>query len=265
MIINETNMVKIAINKSILKEYRNSTNERVVYLDNNSEFQIQLYNPTDDILGAKIEINGKSSEGLILVRPGERIWLERPIGVQRKFVFETYMVDKSSTTRSAIKNNGLVSVKFYREDTGHTDFYCGDCNINTTRSVWLTSPMNISYKTLCSCDLGIGASTTATSTYYADSFKTAAANTINNSAANSAANTVETGRITYGKKSNQKFNEVDYHFSTWSSYQENIKLLPISDKPYTNSDLQKKYCTECGRKLNNKFKYCPHCGTKCQF
>ena len=43
---------------------------------------------------------------------------------------------------------------------------------------------------------------------------------------------------------------------------EEIKILPMSEKPYTASDLQKIYCCECGRKLNTKYKFCPYCGTK---
>ena len=48
-----------------------------------------------------------------------------------------------------------------------------------------------------------------------------------------------------------------YPFST-----EKIQILPSSQKPVTASDLQKVYCSNCGRKLNTKYKYCPYCGAK---
>ena len=45
MIINEKKMAQLAINKSLLKEYSTNEDSRVVYMDNNDEFQIQLFNP----------------------------------------------------------------------------------------------------------------------------------------------------------------------------------------------------------------------------
>ena len=48
-------LAKIAINKSLCKEYKNQeTNDRVVYLNNNQEFQIQLFNPYTYTIGATI-------------------------------------------------------------------------------------------------------------------------------------------------------------------------------------------------------------------
>ena len=32
---------------------------------------------------------------------------------------------------------------------------------------------------------------------------------------------------------------------------------------YYPSDIKKIYCTNCGRKINTKYKFCPYCGTKC--
>ena len=49
----------------------------------------------------------------------------------------------------------------------------------------------------------------------------------------------------------------NYPFST-----ETIHILPMSQKPITSSDLQKLYCPNCGRKLNQKYKFCPYCGAK---
>ena len=40
-------LAKIAINKSLLKEYSNSSDERIVYMNDGTEFQIQLFNPYD--------------------------------------------------------------------------------------------------------------------------------------------------------------------------------------------------------------------------
>ena len=45
MIIYGKKMAQLAINKSLLKEYSTNEDSRVVYMHNNEEFQIQLFNP----------------------------------------------------------------------------------------------------------------------------------------------------------------------------------------------------------------------------
>ena len=79
----------------------------------------------------------------------------------------------------------------------------------------------------------------------------------------SLSNTIETGRISEGGYSSQKFNNVNIDFEYYPFKTEVIKILPVSRKPYNSSDLNKIYCTECGRKLNPKYKFCPYCGTRC--
>lgn len=115
---NQKQMVKIAINKSILKEYKNgnSLDERIVYLDNGSEFQIQIFNPHDFVVGARIYINGVSMSYMLVLRPGERIWLERYLDKSVKFRFETYEVDADEETQKAIQKNGEIKVTFYKEE-----------------------------------------------------------------------------------------------------------------------------------------------------
>ena len=72
----------------------------------------------------------------------------------------------------------------------------------------------------------------------------------------------ETGRIEAGSTSNQEFDNVNIDFEYFPFVTEKIKLLPISQKPYTSNDLHKIYCTECGRKLKTNYKFCPYCGSK---
>lgn len=74
--------------------------------------------------------------------------------------------------------------------------------------------------------------------------------------------TIETGRIEEGSYSDQEFTYVNKSFGYFSFVSEQIKLLPMSQKPFSVNDLQKIYCSECGRKLNTKYKFCPYCGTK---
>ena len=73
---------------------------------------------------------------------------------------------------------------------------------------------------------------------------------------------IETGRIERGSHSNQSFDYVNIDFEYWSFKTETIHILPKSQKQYSSSDLEKKYCPECGRKIKDKFKFCPFCGNK---
>lgn len=108
--------VNIAVLKNRQREFT-SDNQRVVYLQNGNEFQLEFFNPTQKNLLAKIKINGNyiSNTGLI-VRPGERVWLDRYLDVAKKFKFDTYMVENgNSEVEAAIAKNGLVEVEFYDE------------------------------------------------------------------------------------------------------------------------------------------------------
>ena len=107
MITVTNSLAKIAVNKSLLKEYSNSEYARVVYMKNNSEFQIQIFNPYDYTIGADISINGKQMSNRIIIKPGQRIWLERYIDEPRKFLFSTYEVENTGEVRHAIRNNGF--------------------------------------------------------------------------------------------------------------------------------------------------------------
>ena len=74
--MNIEKMVRIAKNKSLLKEYKTPNNPRTVYLSDGEEFQIQLYNPYDYTISAKITLNGTEMPNVLVLRPAERVWPE---------------------------------------------------------------------------------------------------------------------------------------------------------------------------------------------
>src|ERR1017187_6553758 len=87
-----------------------------VYLKDKQEFQIELFNPSNLTKAAEIHINGKLiSSAKIVIKPGQRIYLERFIDEPKKFLFETYEVDNEGIARAAILHNGDIEVKFYDE------------------------------------------------------------------------------------------------------------------------------------------------------
>ena len=113
---NDSYLSKLAVNKSILKEYSTSECTRTVYLNDGDEFQIQLFNPETTEIGAEIFIDGEPLSNLIILNPGERMWLERYTDKAKKFKFKVYTVDgDSKEVEKAIAKNGEIEIKFYRK------------------------------------------------------------------------------------------------------------------------------------------------------
>jgi len=304
---NEQQLAKIAINKSLLKEYRDDENPRIVYMNNGDEFQIQLFNPYTDRIAASISIDGVDMGGQIVIRPGERIWLERHIDKARKLKFSTYEVEEGNAeVDNAIRRNGEVIVRFYhirhkaktpRYEYDHPwitsiggtipsfefpqttlDGYGYTTCLNTTPKQTVlsnsVSSLGINDTCLTAC---ANTAKSVTNSILGDSDNSIKVNatlccadtlSLENRNADvtcrgfSAPVTKETGRVESGSYSSQSFRNVDYDFASYAFNIETIMILPMSRKMYSSSDLQKVYCTNCGRKLNPKYKYCPHCGTR---
>lgn len=250
---NNGTLVKIAVNKSLLKEFLVNS-QRTVYMDNGSEFQIQIFNPYTYSIAASISINGIEMSNQLVIKPGQRIWLERYLNEARKFLFETYEVNgESKQVENAIKNNGVIEVKFYKEKEQNNIYIT---SASTPSTSWTYFNNCLDY-TSYSDELN--------PTYTADNFSASASSTelYYSAGAMAKSKSIETGRIEKGSHSDQKFQTVYNDFEYWSFTTETIHILPQSTKPVYANDLKKIYCTNCGRKLNQKFKFCPYCGTKC--
>ena len=285
-------LAKLAVRKSLLKEYKNSSNERIVYMDDGTEFQIQIFNPYTYTIGVSFGFNSnyQSNSNLLVLRPGERVWLDRYLDNESRLLFSTYEVGNSMQVKEAIKDNGNLSIKFYKEKEHRTNWYNNNIyvmdaintqpwkgvdvyyNNNLGSSICADSAINY-----CDCSLSLdsvkGSPTTfantvttgsaASSTYtsasatYDASINTA---TYDSVAAKPRSKSIETGRIEEGSHSNQKFTNVYKDFESWPFKTEYIKILPTSQKQINSNDLKKRYCHECGRKLNQKYKFCPYCG-----
>lgn len=248
LLTSDNNNVKIAVNKSLLKEYIKS-NERVVYLHDNTEFQLQLFNPFSYVIGVKIKFNDyEMSKSHLVLRPGERIWLDRFIDNDNKLLFSTYTVDDTNEAKQAIKNNGYVEVSFYRE---YKNSYAATPYISS----WASTPTYVDlWQTTCTSSAG--------DTCLQANINTSSCTCNYCSSSLTAMSEIETGRIEQGSKSKQTFIDVNYDFESYAFAIEKIHLLPESQRPITSSNLNKKYCHACGHKLDTKFKYCPFCGEK---
>lgn len=102
---------RITVNKSRLKEFGSN-----VYMADESEFEIEMFNPSTETLGARIKINGRYiSESIFVLYPGQRMLLDRFLDDANKFKFKTYTVSNTKEAKEAIVDNGNVQVEFYRE------------------------------------------------------------------------------------------------------------------------------------------------------
>jgi hypothetical protein len=166
----------ISVDGNRLKQHPDNT----VYLDNGREFQLEVFNPTTSKILAKIKINGNyiSNTGLVL-KPGQRVFLERYLDEAKKFKFETYNVESTPETQAAIANNGMVEVEFYKEYVtpistctytyippiwNNNVFYCGGTTGNPIGGSFTTTLGYGSSITCGSTDVNIGGASTYTST-----------------------------------------------------------------------------------------------------
>ena len=245
----------ITKNKQRIKQFGQN-----VYLKDGSEFEIELYNPSRNTVLSKIKINGEFiSGGGIILRPGERVFLERYLDVRRKFKFETYSVDSTNETMNAIANNGDVEILFYEEEDiidvrlnsypWTNDYTYINRDINTGGSyprygVTFTTSNTV----INSADANINLTSLNTS------------NDTVNRPLTKKSKSIETGRVEKGSSSNQEFNSVSKNFNSWTVSTSVWKLLPESQRPVEKRDLIEK-CPKCSTKVKkSSWKFCPECG-----
>jgi len=272
----------LAINKSRIKLYNKNSNTPTYYLEKGQEFQIELFNPTNGNILAKISLNGKPiAQGGLVLRPGERVFLDRYIDVARRFKFDTYEVANTSEVRKAIEGNGDFKVEFKREyieptmlDLKPNIFYDGNLGNNTfvgPNIRTFTDNSNL-YKgglntTNISTNLTLTNVNTSTSNISDLSFMDQELSRETKSTSTrrlKSKKSIETGRIEMGSKSNQEMTTVNMKWEIAPFHTVEYKMLPVSQKINTTQDINlKRYCTQCGTKQKPSFKFCPNCGAKC--
>jgi len=283
--------VAVGKNKNRLKIYGTSN----VFLKDGEEFQIELFNPTTKTIAAKILINGVSiSNSLLVIKPGERSYLERYLDDNRKFVFETYNVENSKDSKEAIKNNGGIKVEFYNEKAPITPLNICVGNTGTINVPYYnySNPFTTNdpgfYGISTSGNVGIGATTPTASFYVGNTDSTFAmcsnSGTVTTAIADNSAYTtgfatgisgaqgpvgisgasasLETGRIEKGDVSNQTFGNYYGDFESYYFASTEYKLLPNSQKPIEVKEIRQ-YCGSCRNRIKKaSWKWCPSCGEK---
>ena len=255
---------KVSVKKSVLKKYE-VKNEDVYFLKKDAEFEIELFNPLQETIKCDIMFNGKSHsiDSLVLYH-GQRVFLERHLDTDRKLVFNSYMIDDSSETAYAVRNNGLVKIDFYLEREGTYIIYDNDYsyqsngwNYGTATSGYVTTTdtTDITNNFLCHSTPTISGITLDCGSVMTNSSDgiTITTNT----------EPIETGLISKGEKSNQAFVDATEEFRSTPFHTTKFRILPDSQKIKTIDDLKhKRYCTECGKRIKPKDKFCSACGNK---
>lgn len=266
----------IAVNKSRIKQYDKSSNTPTYYLKKGQEFQLELFNPTTGTILAKIFLNGNAiSQGGLVLRPGERIFLDRYIDVAKKFLFDTYEVSNTSEVKKAIEDNGDFKVEFYREYTPNyfgtpLSGYYNFGNLPNIGSISTNSTINGYYGgniTLTTTNSNGNLNLTTNDTYLSNSIPTSLNYTSTLDGPNirqvSSKKTIETGRVEQGSESDQKLQTVNKNWEHYPFHTIEYKMLPLSQKINTTDDVKvKRYCTNCGSKLGPTHKFCSNCGSK---
>lgn len=246
--INNVPEIFITMNKSREKVY----NENKIYLKDKSNFEIEMFNTKSEPVGFEITINGKLlSKSLIILKPAERIFLDRYIDTNNKFSFETYTVDDNEKTKTIINNNGKIQIRCFLEKSNLPKF---DSNI-----VWSTYPY-YDYSGTITTD-GVNTNNVYnSSTYTIPNNWCCCTYTSNNNLVNTPTNsTIETGRIGKGDKSDQTFETINFQTNDFSFHTIEYQLLPIS----CIEKQQFRIKCECGaKKKSDKWKFCPKCGNK---
>lgn len=243
---------------------RKSIKSGKVFLNDGDEFEIELFNPLTVSVLADIKLNGQSiSKTGLVVKPGQRVYLDCFIDDKKKFKFSTYEIENSGEALDATQNNGLLEVFFYKEDVITLDNWKSKFDriiVEKWYPVYYPSYPVYPYYNRPSIWYGtnsptIGGScvttnlnnsiigTTTTNTYssnnlincsYTSDVNVPYGGTTVNNLSNSFSikpTSLETGRVEKGEVSKQKFTEVDMDFEKHYIASTIIQILPESRKP----------------------------------
>jgi len=204
---------------SSIDKGRKSIKSGKVYLKDKEEFEIELFNPLQVSVLADIKLNGSSiSENGLVIKPGQRVYLDCFIEDRKKFIFNTYEVENSNEVINAIAQNGFLEVNFYKEER-----------------IVLRKNFSRSKNTFFPNQSGLGNMYSSTS-YSIDS---SYSNLKGSLTTTNLSNTIETGTVEKGGNSNQQFTYVNMNFEKYVVSTTILQLLPESRKPIEAKDLKK--------------------------
>ena len=103
---------------------RKSIKDGNVYLSNNEEFMVEIFNPLVHEILCFVKINNELiSENGLIIKPDQRFYLDRFLHNNKKFIYKTNEVEKSEEVFNSILNNGIIEIFFYRQAKGNSRDY----------------------------------------------------------------------------------------------------------------------------------------------
>jgi hypothetical protein len=238
---------------------RKSIKNGKCFLENNETFEIELFNPLTVSVLADIKLNGQSiSKTGLVVKPGQRVYLDCFIDDKKKFVFSTYEIDGGLESLNATANNGVLEVFFYKEDVITLDNWQRkfDRVIVEKHYPYNPYPWYNPYTVYYGNTIGTGGygttnltndvigTTTTSNAYYSDNINCSYTSDSNVSYGGTTVNNLfsmsnlETGRVEKGEVSKQKFTEVEMDFEKNYISSTIIQILPESRKPVEVKDIK---------------------------
>ena len=246
---------------------RKSIKSGKVFLEDKEEFEIELFNPLTVSVLTDIKLNGQSiSKTGLVVKPGQRVYLDCFIDDKKKFKFSTYEIENSGESLDATQNNGLLEVFFYKEDVITLDNWQRKFDriivekwypayypsypvypYYNRPSIWYgTNSPTIGGSCVTTNLNNSIVGTTTTNTYSSNNLINCSytsnvnvpygGTTVNNLFSNS----LETGRVEKGEKSKQKFTEIEMDFEKNYISSTIIQILPESRKPVETKEIKNK-------------------------
>ena len=237
---------------------RKSIKNGKVFLNDGDEFEIELFNPLTVSVLADIKLNGQSiSKTGLVVKPGQRVYLDCFIDDRKKFKFSTYEIENSVEAIEATQNNGLLEVFFYKEDVITLDNWKSRFDRIIVEkwcpayyptypyyrpTIWYGTTSPYYGGTITTNGSGLIGTSTTTNAYYSSNNAINCSYTSNVDLSNlniggslssnsTPINSIETGRVEKGEVSKQQFTEVDMEFEKHYIASTIIQILPESRKP----------------------------------
>lgn len=233
-------------------------------LRDGEEYELEIHNTTQGTVGARVRVEGRPiGQTLLVLRPGERVYLERWMDRAQKFRFSTYTVDGSPESAAATANNGRVTVEFFREQQAYvppvpdwtTVTYGSGIYAHTVDGRSTLGFAGDSTTAAYSCSTGSAGS--AGTGQHVNSMKLSSPRRLVKSVSSAAP--VVTGRTEAGSASGQAFSTVDLTFESWAFHTASLRVLPLLAE---SAEDARRYCTSCGTRAKKaSWRHCPSCGT----
>jgi hypothetical protein len=228
---------------------RKSIKKGKVYLQDGQEFEIEIFNPLKQCVLCDIKFNGSSisKTGLVL-RPGQRFYLDCFLDDKKKFIFNTYEVENNDEAKEAISNNGLLEVFFYKEEVTKLNNWYEQFNRTIWYphydQYWFPSRPSVWYSTNVNGVLNSNLTNSSTSNLTDISTNISFNNTnsfnYHSNIQSYSDDSIQTGRVERGTASNQKFLELEMNFEKYYISNTVIQILPENTRPIETKEIKKK-------------------------